>query len=111
MEVFRTDISEKKEFKYVGDTIKQCEYNEQTGLYLYERYLPNGRLLGYEMVKPVKYKNPDGSIVGSYPSSEQFGRYGWFYSARSNRDKLIEALSIVDNRERNLFIHKEAQQF
>ena len=35
--------------------------------------------MGYEIVKPVKKKNPDGNIVYTYPSSEEFGRYGWFY--------------------------------
>ena len=77
------DISEKKEFSFDGDTLKQkyC-YDEEKHIYVYERYNHNGRMIGYELVKGVKYKNPDCSIVYVYTSSEQFGSSGYFISAQ-----------------------------
>lgn len=77
MEIFFKDIKTLKELTYDGDTLKQKRFNEMTGRYLYERY-HNGRLLGYEIVQPVKHKNPDGTTVYSYPSTGQFGKNGWF---------------------------------
>ena len=81
--IFRKDISEKKEFSFDGDTLKQkyC-YDEEKQIWVYERYNHSGRLIGYEVVKGIKHINPDGSLVFKYPSSEQFGKYGYFISAR-----------------------------
>lgn len=89
------DIKEKKEFKFQCDTLKQLECSDVTkNIYVYERYNQSGRLFGYEVVKGVKHKNPDGSIVYSYPSSEQFGTYGYFISAQWKEDipKYVQAL-------------------
>lgn len=78
---FRKDISDKKEFTFDGDTLKQVKcYDDEKHIYIYGRYNKDGRLFGYEVVKGIKYKNPDGSIIHTYPSSEQFGRYGYFIS-------------------------------
>lgn len=87
------DISELKEFVEQGTRLVQVEYNETTGRYLYERYHINSptlgnRLMGYEVVKPPKRKNPDGSVVNTYPSSSQFGSYGWFLPANTKREIL-----------------------
>lgn len=81
--IYRIDISEKKEFTFDGDTLKQkyC-YDEDKHIYVYERYNHRGRLFGYELVRGVRHKNPDGSIVYLYPCSEQFGTYGYFISAQ-----------------------------
>ena len=62
------DITELKEFVCQGTRLVQVEYNENSGRYLYERYYKNSpslgnRLMGYEIVKPVKRKNHDGSVV------------------------------------------------
>lgn len=95
-EIFRTDISQKKEFKFEGDTLKQKEcVDEEKRIYVYERYNHKGRLYGYEIVKGVKAKQPNGEIVYIYPSSEQFVRYGYFISAQwADKDipKYIEKL-------------------
>lgn len=83
MEIFRTDIREKKEFRFEGDTLKQKKcYDEEKQIWLYERVNHSGRLFGYELVKGVKHKNPDGSLIYLYPSSEQFGDYGYFISSQ-----------------------------
>lgn len=87
------DITELKEFVCQGTRLVQVEYNENSGRYLYERYYINSpslgnRLMGYEIVKPVKRKNYDGSIVYVYPSSSQFGLYGWFLPPNTKREKI-----------------------
>lgn len=94
MQVYATPIEEKKEFTFCGDILKQREHNETTGLWLYERWSPRGFLVGYEVVKGKKHKNPDGTIIFTYPSSEDFGSYGLFYPPRTNRDSLVKSLSI-----------------
>lgn len=83
MKIFSKDISEKKEFTFEGDTLKQkyC-YDEDKHIYVYERYNHSGRLFGYELVRGVRRKQPNGEIVYVYPSSEQFGKYGYFISAQ-----------------------------
>ena len=96
---FRKDISERKEFVCEGTTLKQLGYDESTGKYIYGRYHLKdcrkewvGKLMGYEIVKPVRYKNPDGTIVGVYPSNEQFGKYGWFLPANA-KDEIEKYLN------------------
>lgn len=81
------DIKDKKEFNAEDSSFKMLEYCEESGRYLYGRYFLKscrkekiGTLMGYEVIIPVKHKNPDGTIVYSYPSSEQFGSKGWFFT-------------------------------
>ena len=95
MEVFCKDISGLKETTYQGDILRFKEYVPEYNKYLYERYMVrNGKetLVGYEIVIPVKYKNPDGSIVRVYPSSSQFGTKGWYLPAKSTRKDIEEIL-------------------
>ena len=68
---FRKDISELKEFSKYGDTFKQIRNNPDTGWWLYERETH------YEVVKGMKYTNPDGSVVYVYPSEKDWGTYGY----------------------------------
>ena len=83
MKVFATDIKDKKKFSFQGDTLvlKEC-VDKEKHIYIYERYNHNGKLFGYEVVKGVKVKNPDGNYVFRYPSSEQFGTYGFFIAKK-----------------------------
>lgn len=93
-----TDIKDKIEFVSDGDILRRLESNEAANLYLYGRYWKdNGHLKGYELVRGVKRKQPDGSIVFTYPSSEQFGRYGWFFPPRTDRDSLNAAVREVNS--------------
>lgn len=89
LKIYRKDISEKKEFKFYGDTLKFKEIFPN-GIYLYERFNWKGYPNGYELVRPVPKKNPDGNIVQTYPSSEEFGMYGLFFPHTLSREKLIE---------------------
>ena len=91
------DISELKEFVEQGTRLVQVEYNETSGRYLYERYYIKSpslgnRLMGYEVVKPIKTKNPDGSIVYIYPPTSKFGSYGWFLPPNTKREILDKYL-------------------
>ena len=99
MKLYATDINEKKEFVFQDTLLKQLEYCEETGRYLYGRYWQSdctpdfvGKLMGYEIVKPKKVKNPDGSIVFRYPSSDDFGKNGWFLPANSTRKEIEDCL-------------------
>ena len=91
----KTDIKDKKEFVAEDCKLKQVEYCEESGRYLYERYFYKdckpekvGMLMGYEIVQPKKMKQPDGSDVFIYPSSSDFGKNGWFLPANSSRDMI-----------------------
>ena len=82
----RKDIKDLKTFEKFGDTFEQVRSNPETGWYLYDR----GN--HYEVVRGKRYVNPDGSIVYTYPGSEDWGRYG--YTVYKNRfaEKLINFL-------------------
>ena len=83
-EIYRKDISELKEFEKYGDVIRQIRHYPETGWWLYDRGSH------YEVVRGKKHTNPDGSVVYVYPSSEDWGTYG--YSVWKNKwaDKMIE---------------------
>lgn len=66
----KTPISELKEFKRGGYITKYVANNGLWYLFSTEG--------GYEIVRAVKRKQPDGSEVYCYPSSEQFGVSGWY---------------------------------
>lgn len=80
----RTDIRDKKEFVFEDDLLKQKEcVDEENHIYVYERYYHKTDLMYiYEIVRGVRHKNPDGNIVYLYPSSEQFGSYGYTIPAK-----------------------------
>lgn len=73
--LFFTPLQEKREFKKYGENFKFVEFNEETGLYLYKRDS------GWEVFKPLKRKQPDGSMVEIYPTEEDFGVYGLCFSS------------------------------
>ena len=88
MEFTATDISKKKEFAFDGTKLIQMEYCESTGRYLYKRLFQNGRIFGWEVVQPVKRKNPTGEYVNTYPSTSSFGKNGWFLPPNVERTKI-----------------------
>ena len=89
MDADRIDISERTEFMFDGELLKQDRcLDEQRKIYLYKRFNRFGRLYAYELVKGVKHTNPDGQVVYLYPSTSQFGKYGYFIA----RKKLEKAL-------------------
>lgn len=92
MEVALKDISEMKEFEKYGDLFRQVRHNPETGWYLYDRGT------SYEVVKGVKRKNPDGTIVHAYPSSESWGTYGYTVPRCSWADAVIEFIMSAPSR-------------
>ena len=69
------DLTERFEFTRAGyRTICIC-YDKENHKGIWE-LRKDGSCRGYEVVKGVKTKNPDGSVVYVDPSSEQFGKYG-----------------------------------
>lgn len=99
LQIKPTSIKDKKEFTFDGSKLKFEAYNPTTNKYLYSRWFGEnspgyGRQMGWEVVIPVKYKQPDGSIVECYPSSERFGKYGWFYPPKMTREEMIKKLDI-----------------
>lgn len=78
--IFKTDITEKREFTRINHSYKMIASDEQNHIYLFE-ITPLEWEKSYEqfeLVKGVKVKNPDGRVVYRYPSDEQFGQYGWY---------------------------------
>ena len=82
MKIFKTPIEEKKEFTVDGDTLKFKAYNKNTGIYIYERF-HNGGKVAYEVIKPTRCKQPDGTPLKCYPSTAQFGTYGRYFPSNS----------------------------
>lgn len=95
-QIFNIDISERKTFKMFGDLFILIARNIEHNTYLYKRIKLSkngyGRTTGYEIVKPIKHKNPDGNTVYTYPSSDQFGYGRALYTPIFER-----ALTYLDN--------------
>ena len=71
--IFRTSIDDMAHFFKYGDEFTFIKKNEKMNTYLYKRVNLETGVVYYEVVIPVKTKNPDGSIVYVYPSAESFG--------------------------------------
>lgn len=71
LEIYRKDLQ--KTFTKYGDTFTQIAHNPNLNTYIYERINDKGRHNGYEVIKPKRFKNPDGSIVYVYPSENEWG--------------------------------------
>lgn len=85
--IYATDISERKEFTFQGDKLKQLRCaNEEQHIYVYERYNSAGRLYAYEVVRGKRRKNPDGNIVYVYPTTEDFNSSHGFFIALAHKD-------------------------
>jgi hypothetical protein len=86
------DISEMKEFEKYGDLFRQVRHNPETGWWLYRRGT------SYEVVKGVKHKNPDGTIVRTYPGSETWGTYGYTVCDCSWAEAVIDFIMSAPSR-------------
>lgn len=89
LEIYRKDLQ--KTFTKYGDTFTQIAHNSNLNTYLYERTDSEGKNNGYEIIKPKKVKNPDGSIVYVYPTEREWG-YGRALTTR-NKDKAFQYLN------------------
>ena len=89
--VLAKDISEKMEFSRVGYDYKNIVFDAEHHCGIWKMTKNVGDVvkdMGYEVVKGIKRKNPDGSIVYRYPGDEEFGVNG-FYTCNFERCKEI----------------------
>lgn len=98
MEVYKTDIRDKKEFDRCGYHYTMVEQDEENRIYVFRVTIKNGLPQPYESFEIVKaklVKNPDGTTVQQYPGSEDFGKYGFYIcgniTACKNRLKVRRA--------------------
>ena len=85
------DISQKMTFRRAGYDYKNIVFDPEhhSGIWKMSKKIDGiVKDMGYEVVRGVKRKNPDGSIVYCYPNDEQFGIYG-FYTHSLERCKEI----------------------
>lgn len=75
MKIEAKDIKDTNTFKKFGATFSKVWSDDERHLYVFKR---TKHRTDYEVIKGVKTKNPDGSIVYRYPSSEEFGTYGYY---------------------------------
>lgn len=92
MNIIYKDINEVKTFEKYGDVFTQIKHNPETGWYLYDRGT------SYEVVKGKKVKNQDGSTVFIYPSSNDWGNYGYTVPKSSWADKIIDFIMTANTR-------------
>lgn len=96
------DISTKKVFNRIGCTYYQVYADNEKHIYVYDM-IKDGEHRGYEIVKGIKHKNPDGEIIYRYPSDEEFGMYGWTTIGTENTfdvemENIITKVEILQNR-------------
>ena len=74
------DIKETEEFEKFGDVFTKVFADDENHIYVFKREREDKSLktFSYEVVKGIKTKNPDGSIVYIYPPSDKFGSYGYY---------------------------------
>ena len=102
-QVYAKDIRGKRVFARIGCTYYQVYADHDRHIYIYDIINQDGIHRGYEIVKGVKHKNPDGSIVYTYPSDEQFGIYGFTTIGTektfdSEMTQLLDKVEIMQNR-------------
>ena len=99
IKVFAKDIEDKKVFKRAGYDYYQVYADRDNHIYIYEMEL-DGIHKGYEVIKAIRHKNPDGRIIYKYPNDEQFGLYGWYISGplRVEMEKIPEKVLTLKKR-------------
>lgn len=80
-EISAIDLSEKMEFRRAGYDYQNVVFDaaHHCGIWKMTRVI-DGKVedMGYEVVRGMKRRNPDGTVVYCYPGDEQFGVYGFF---------------------------------
>ena len=87
----RTDISERMTFSRAGYDYQNIVFDKEHHCGIWKVSIEIDGIvndIGYEVVRGIKKKNSDGSIVYVYPSNEQFGING-FYTYNLERCKEI----------------------
>lgn len=87
----RKDISEKMTFRRAGYDYQNIVFNEEhhCGIWKMSQKIDGVvKDMGYEVVRGIKRRNPDGSIAYVYPNDEEFGVNG-FYTCNLERCREI----------------------
>lgn len=73
------DISEKMRFSRIGYDYRCIYFNQyfHCGVWRMTRK-DDGSFGGYEVVKGIRHRLQDGSVVWSYPGDEDFGVFGYY---------------------------------
>lgn len=103
MKLQAVDIKNKKQFKRAGYNYQLVE-DFGNNWYLYEmiRYM-DSPIKAYELVKAKRFKQPDGEVIYIYPSSEDWGTYGWTITGTEGRcRKRIKELLELKNGENSI---------
>lgn len=85
------DISEKMSFKRAGYNYQNIVFDEAHHCGIWKVTIEIDGVIkdmGYEVVRGIKKKNPDGNMAYVYPNDEQFGVNG-FYSYNLEKCKEI----------------------
>lgn len=78
MNITATDIKEKMVFTRIGYEYRCIYYNDVFHCGVWRMTRQDGSLVGYEVVRCYRYRNPDGSIIYRYPGDEDFGVSGFY---------------------------------
>ena len=93
-------ISEKMTFKREGYDYQNIVFDEEhhCGIWKMSKEIDGVvKDMGYEVVKGLKRKNSDGSIVYVYPEDERFGIYGFYtYSLERCKEILDSWIAVKD---------------
>lgn len=76
-----TDLKEQNSFRKFDEDFSKIWSDDEHHIYVFKRvkkYESGKDSISYEVIKGIKRKNPDGTIVYTYPSSEQFGKNGYY---------------------------------
>ena len=90
MKIYHQELKENNNFEKFGEQFTKIFGNDEKHIYIYKRN-KNNKIFSYEVIKGVKHKNPDGNYVYAYPSSEQFGTYG-FYIMGGNKNYALKRI-------------------
>ena len=85
--IIPTDITTLTNFKKFGEVFTKIWGDDEQHVYVFKRI---GSSVSYEVIKAKKVKDPDGNIVFTYPSSEDFGTYGYYIMTAPNTRERIE---------------------
>lgn len=92
------NIEKLETFVKFGEIFTKVWADDQKHVYVFKRQKNGGTYMGFEVVRGHKFTNPDGSVVYAYPSSEEFGKNGYYINGRMKDykeriQKYIEKLS------------------
>ena len=92
--VLAKDISEKMEFRRKCYDYKNIVFDADHHCGIWKMTKNVGGVvkdMGYEVVRGIKNKNPDGSIVYYYPGDEQFGVNGFYTFDFDKCQKILDS--------------------